>query len=348
MKWYLLMGLAALVLAGCGQQSDSGKNGGGSAGENKKVAIVFDTGGRGDKSFNDSAWAGIQRAEKDFGIEVLAIDSKSEKDYETNLASVADQGAGLVFAVGLNMQTALEMVHIKHPDTKFAFIDGSVDAPNVRGLMFKEEEGSFLVGYLAGLMTKTNKIGFVGGEDLPLIRKFENAYAAGAEYANEKVDLLPPKYTGSWNNVDSARTAADLLFGSGADIVYHAAGRAGLGVIKAAESKKLFAIGVDMDQDGEAPGYVLTSMVKRVDEAVYSTIKDYVEGKFTPGAKVYGLADNGVGTSEFKFTKDQIGEENLAKLEDVKKRILSGEIKVPATGDALAWDKFVQQLRASK
>lgn len=348
MKWYLVMGLAALMLAGCGQQKDSAKAGEPSGGEKKKVAIVFDTGGRGDKSFNDSAWAGVQRAEKEFGIEVLAIDSKSEKDYETNLASVSDQGAGLVFAVGLNMQTALDLVHVKYQGTKFAFIDGNVDAPNVRGLMFKEEEGSFLVGYLAGLMTKTNKIGFVGGEDMPLIRKFENAYAAGAEYANEKVELLPPKYTGSWNNVDAARTAADLLFGSGADIIYHAAGRAGLGVIKAAESKKKYAIGVDMDQDGEAPGFVLTSMVKRVDEAVYSTIKDYLEGNFSAGAKVYGLAENGVGVSEFKYTREQIGAENLAKLESVKQRILSGEIKVPTAGDALVWDKFVQQLRASK
>lgn len=342
MKFYLGVGLAAtvaLALVGCSPKGDTegaGNSTGSSStesGKSIKVGIVFDSGGRGDKSFNDSAWAGIERAQAEKGIEAIPVESKSEKDYETNLASVADKGADIVFAIGINMRTALEKVAPNYPDTKFAIVDGDLDAPNVRCLLFKEEEGSFLVGYLAGLMSKTGKVGFVGGMDIPLIKKFEFGYAAGAKLANPSIEFLPSKYVGSWDNVDNAKTAANLLFGSGADIVYHAAGRAGLGVIRAAEEKKLFAIGVDSDQDSVAPGYVLTSMIKRVDEAVFSTIVDVIDGKYTAEKRVYDLSANGVGYSELTHTKALIGDENIAKVEEIKAKIASGEITVPASAE---------------
>lgn len=300
-------------------------------GKKPKIAIVFDEGGRGDKSFNDSAWRGMERAEKELGVELLSVESKSSKDYETNLKGMADKGVDLVISVGINQESALSAIAPDYPDTKFAIVDGHVDGPNVRQLLFKEEEGSFLVGYLAGLMTKTGKIGFVGGQELDLIKKFQYGFLAGIKTANPSAIVLPAKYTGDWNDIDKAKTAANVLFDGGADIVYHAAGRAGLGVIRAAKERNLFAIGVDSDQDGEAEGNVLTSMVKRVDEAVFATIKDVLDGKYDAGSKIYDLAANGVGISDLNFTKDKIGAENLKKLEEVKAKIISGDIQVPAT-----------------
>ncbi|ARU40790.1 hypothetical protein CCB80_06400 [Armatimonadetes bacterium Uphvl-Ar1] len=300
-------------------------------GKTISVGIVFDSGGLGDKSFNDSAWRGIQKAETEFGIKVSKVESKEEKDYETNLAAMADDGNDLVIAVGLNQGKALEKVAPMYPDTKFAIVDGTVEAPNVRMLKFKEEEGSYLVGFLAGKMTKTAKVGFVGGQELDLIKKFEYGFAAGVKAANPQAELLPAKYIGSWDNIDEAKIAANVLFDSGADIVYHAAGRAGLGVIRAAKDRNLFAIGVDSDQDGEAPGNVLTSMIKNVDEAVYSTIKDMVDGKFEAGEKIYDVAQNGVGISELTHTRDKVGPDLLAEIMAVKQAIADGTTKVPAT-----------------
>lgn len=341
----LVLGLAAMALAvgtGCGPQnseptaSTSGSTGSTPAGKKLKVAIVFDSGGRGDKSFNDSADRGLDRAAKELGVEVLKVDSRSEKDYEGNLTGAADQKADLVIAVGINMMSAVQKAAPEYPDTKFAIIDAGVEAPNVRSLLFTEHEGSFLVGYLAGLMTKSNKLGFVGGQDLPLIKKFEVGYEAGAKMANTKVEVLPAKYTGDWNNIDVAKSAAGILIGQGADIVYHAAGRAGLGVIKAAKEGGKYAIGVDSDQDEIEKGTVLTSMIKRVDEAVFQTIQDLKDGKFAAGSKVYDLKAGGVGTSEFTYTKDKIGSANLDKLKMIEERIKSGDIKVPQTKEELA------------
>lgn len=332
--------VTAGLLAGCSSPEPEGRNASttGSAGaaqtktpDAKKVLVglVFDKGGLGDKSFNDSANRGLQAAKAKYGVDVQAVDSKSESEYETNLEALAEKGAGLVIGVGISMKDAIEAAAKKYPNVKFAIVDASVTAPNVRSLLFKEEEGSYLVGYIAGEMTKTNKIGFVGGMELPLIKKFEYGYAAGAKAANPKVELLPAKYTGDWVNVDLGKTAAKSLFSSGADVVYAAAGRAGLGVITAAQEDKKFAIGVDSDQDELAPGSVLTSMIKHVDTAVQDTIGSVVEGKFEAGEKTYDLKADGVGVSEFKFTKDVIGAEKIKALDAVKADIIAGKIKVP-------------------
>lgn len=342
--------LVASLLVGCGPSESSrteestGKTttteSGGGDGKKLKVGVVFDSGGLGDKSFNDSAWAGVQKAQKDFGIEEKHVESKSVKDIETNLMTLADQGCEIVFAIGINQKDSLEKVAAQYPDTKFAIVDAvpnpDLGLKNVRALLFKEEEGSFLAGYLAGLVTKTGKIGFVGGQEIPLIKKFYSGYAAGAKTARPDIEILPAKYTGDWNNDDLAKAAANLLFDQGADIVYHAAGRAGLGVLDAAKEKGKYGIGVDGNQDAVAPGNVLTSMIKHVDEAVYSTIKDVQEGKFSTGEVVYDLKVGGVGLTEMEFTKDKVGADTLAKVEQIKAKIVSGELKVPATLEELA------------
>jgi basic membrane protein A len=346
---FLLFVLSMLALAGCNSGGEGSAGSGSTAGvpaAGKKlvVGIVFDSGGRGDKSFNDSAWAGVERATKELGIDTpKTVESKSEKDYEPNLTGLADENCDVVFAIGINMKSALEKVAPNYPNVKFAIVDASVKATNVRSLLFREEEGSFLAGYLAGLMTKSNKVGFVGGMEIPLIHKFAAGYAAGAKTANPAVEVLPEKYTGSWDNVDIGKVAADSLYSSGADVVYHAAGRAGQGVIVAAKQQDKYAIGVDSDQDDLAKGNVLTSMVKRVDEAVFSTIKDLKEGNFSAGDKVYDLKAGGVGLSEMKYTKDKIGPEKLAKVNEVSDKIKSGELKVPTSKDEL--DKYLAGLK---
>jgi basic membrane protein A len=340
---FLPLSLLALVAIGCGgQEQSSSTNELGTqsrqpaSGKKITVGIVFDAGGKGDKSFNDSAWAGIERAKRDLTITEKSVNSKSEKDYEDNLTSLAEGGCDLVFAIGMNMQSALEKVALAFPNTKFAIVDAEVKGPNIRSLLFKEEEGSFLAGYVAGLATKTNKIGFVGGKEIDLIKKFYYGYAAGAKTSNPKIEVLAAKYTGSWDNADNAKAATLSLYGEGADVVYQAAGRAGQGVINAAKTqtesgKVVYAIGVDQDQDDLAPGSVLTSMVKRVDESVFQTIKDLKNGKFTGETKTYDLKDDGVGITQMKYTKDKVSAEGLANLKKIEEKIKKGEFKVPAT-----------------
>lgn len=314
------------------------------AGKTVTVGIVFDTGGLGDKSFNDSAWRGVQKCETELGVKMFKVESAKESDYAGNLQAMADKGSDVVIGVGISMAKAIEQVAPNNPKTMFVSIDGEpLNMPNVRTIQFTEQEGSFLVGYVAGLVSKTGKLGFVGGMELPLIKKFQYGYAAGAKTANKAVEVLPAKYTGDWVNQDKAKVAAEFLFGSGADIVYHAAGRAGLGVISAAKDKNMFAIGVDSDQDDIEPGRVLTSMIKHVDEGVFLTVKDVKEGKFTPGAVVYDLKAGGVSTSEFKNTKDVVGAENMKKLDEVKAKIISGEIKVPA--DEASFNSYLATLK---
>lgn len=309
--------------------STASNNSAQSAASDLKVAMVFDSGGRGDKSFNDSAYAGLEKAKAEFGFEPKEVDTKSEKDYETNLSTLAENGYKLIFAIGITQMNAVNAVAPKYPDVKFAIVDAPVQAPNVRALLFSEEQGSYLAGYVAGMTTKTGKIGFVGGKKIDLIEKFAAGYKAGALAANPKVIFLPPKYTESWDDTQAGKENAKALFNDGADIVYHAAGRCGVGVIEAAKEAKKYAIGVDSDQDDVAPGSVLTSMIKHVDVAVYQTIKDFKDGKFDAGSKVYDLKSDGVGLSDMRNTKDVVGKATLDKVEQAKKDIIDGKIVVP-------------------
>lgn len=344
--WIGMTAIAALLLAGCGTNtaSDTGGTTGKGAeqgttgaseptGKKLKIGMVFDTGGLGDKSFNDSAYAGLTKAQTDLGVEVLHVQSASASEYGNNVEQLAGQGCDLVIAVGLGMNEAVDGVAPKFPDVKFAIVDGTTKSPNARGLLFKEEQGSFLAGYLAAKMSKTKKIGFVGGMEIPLIKKFQYGYTAGAYFADKTVEVLPAKYTMNWDSQDKGKASAVSLYGGGADIVYHAAGRAGLGVFKAAQEAGKWAIGVDSDQDEVAKGTVLTSMIKRVDEAVFQTIKDVQESKFTAGDKIYDIAANGVGLSEMKFTKDKVGADILAKLDEVRAKLVDGSLVAPATDE---------------
>ncbi len=295
-----------------------------------KVGIVMATGGLGDKSFNDSAFRGLENAKKELGIDFKYVEPSSSAEDEQFLREYADAGYDLIVATGFQMRDAAEKVAKDYKNIKFAIIDDVVNEPNTRSLLFKEQEGSFLVGALAAMMTKTDTVGFVGAMQVPLIERFRSGFTQGAQYIKPDIKVLV-SYVGSsnaFNDPVKGKEVAISQIRQGADVVYHAAGATGIGVIDATRESNVYALGVDSDQDDIAPGVVLTSMVKNVDVAVFETVKSVIDGNFTPGVYNFGIKENGVGTTDFRNTKDIIGAENIAKLEEIKQKISSGEIIV--------------------
>lgn len=310
---------------------DMFKKKGDSKSKAKKIGIVLSIGGLGDKSFNDSAYRGLEQAKKELGIEFKYVEPGSTAEDEQYLRQFADAGYDLVIGTGFLMADSLKKVAKEYPELKFAIIDSVVDLPNVASLVFKEHEGSFLVGALAGLMTKSNVVGFVGGMDIPLIRKFQTGYIQGVKYVNPNAKILGVYTSGSsnpFNDPVAGKENALSLIGQGADVVYHAAGGTGMGVIEAAKQKGVYAIGVDSNQDGVAPGTVLTSMIKKVDSAVFKTTKAVNNNNFKSGINVFGVSEDGVGTTEYEFTKDIIGQGNIDKINQIREDIKSGKITV--------------------
>ncbi len=294
-----------------------------------KVGIVLSTGGLGDKSFNDSAYRGLEMAEADLGIEFKYVEPASPSEDEGFLREYAEAGYDLVIATGFLMKDAAQKVATDFPEVKFAIIDEVIELDNVASLVFAEDEGSFLVGAVAAMVSETGSVGFVGGMEIPLIQKFQRGFEMGAKYVNPnaKIGVLYTSGPNPFNDPVRGKENALSLIKQGADVVYHAAGGTGIGVIDAAKEAGVYAIGVDSNQDGIAPGVVLTSMMKNVDVAVFNTVKDVVNNEFKNGLQRFGVAEDGVGTTDFEFTKEVIGEENIAKLEEIKKAVVSGEIK---------------------
>ncbi len=302
-----------------------------------KVGLVFDIGGRGDKSFNDAAYKGLETAKSKLGIEFEAIDPGDGADRESSLRKLASRkDIGLIFGVGFIFTDDINNIAKEFPDKKFACIDYSVDPSksilsNIGAIEFKEEEGSFLVGALAAMITKTNKVGFIGGMESSLIKKFETGYKQGVKYSNPDCQVLSAYVSVTpegFKNPGKAKEIALSQFSGGADIIYHASGLSGLGLFEAAREKNKLAIGVDMDQQKEAPGFVLSSMVKQVDEAVFLTIKDFKENKFSGGVKTFGIKDNGVGFVYDDNNKNLISPEIKGKLDAIRNKLISGEIIV--------------------
>lgn len=292
----------------------------------QKVAIVL-LYGLGDESFNDTAYDGATKAQGDFGFTLSHVEPEEIAEVEEHFRAFAEDGYDLIIGVGFLQESALEEVAQDYPQINFAIVDGVVQHPNVASLTFKEHEGSFLVGALAGLMTETGTVGFVGGMQVPIIEKFEVGFQEGLAYTNPQAQLLI-SYAGSFTDPGRGKELAISQHAREADIIYHASGGTGIGVIEAASENDFYAIGVDVDQDFLAPGDVLTSMLKRVDVAVYEVINDVLEDNFQAGILVFGIAEGGVGTSDFNYTRDLIPEEVLFTLEDIKEKIMAGDIVV--------------------
>lgn len=289
-------------------------------------AIVYDMGGKFDKSFNEAAYQGAERWKKDTGKPYLDFEIANEAQREQALRRMAEKGANPVIGVGFSQGSSIEKVAKEFPKQSFVIIDSVVKAPNVESIVFKEQEGSFLVGVLAALTSKTGKVGFIGGMDIPLIRRFQCGYEQGAKYANPKIEFVA-NMTGTtpsaWNDPTRGGELAKSQFAKGVDVVFAAAGGTGVGIYQAAKDAGKYAIGVDSNQNHVQPGTMLSSMVKRIDNAVYNSAN-----KTTPGITTLGLKEGGVDYAVDQYNAKLIAPAVKAKVDAAKADIISGKIKV--------------------
>ncbi|ALV26219.1 membrane protein [Pannonibacter phragmitetus] len=294
-------------------------------------AVVYDLGGKFDKSFNESAYTGAEKFKKDTGVEYRDFEIQNDSQREQALRNFARRGMSPIVAIGFSHANAVEKVAKEFPDIQFAIVDMVVDLPNVRSIVFKEHEGSYLVGLLAAKASQTGKVGFVGGMDIDLIHKFACGYKQGVMATNPQAEVFQ-NMTGTtgaaWNDPVKGGELAKSQFDRGADVVYHAAGATGIGVLQAAADAGKLGIGVDSNQNGLHPGKVLTSMLKRVDVAVDKTFTDAKNGQWTSGIEVLGLAEGGVDYALDEYNASLVTDEMKAAAEQAKADIISGKIAV--------------------
>ena len=307
----------------------------------KKIGLICATGGLGDKSFNDIAFAGATQAKEELGVEFDYVEPKAVAEYEGYQRDFAmSQEYEIIICVGFDQADALNKIAAEYPNQKFALVDMVVQQPNVASLLFKANEGSFLLGVIAANMSTSKKIGMIGGMDIPLIRDFFIGFEAGVKWANTGAEVLPGVFVGNWADPTKGKELAFSLIDSGADIIWPAAGKSGLGSLEAALERGVFGMGVDACQC-YINGKMLASMTKRVDIAVYETIKSAYEGTFQGGIIEKGVAEGWVGmcrlTEEEKFWEEKYGfthsmsipQEILDKVLEAREKIKTGEIKVP-------------------
>jgi basic membrane protein A len=304
-----------------------------------RVGIVFDIGGKDDRSFNAAAWQGVKRAAKEFPIVLRDVEPGDPTSIEPALRAFAERGYDLIIGVGFAQTPLIETVAQDYPRLDFAIVDGVSRLPNVASLIFKEHEGAYLVGMIAAMTSRTGILGFVGGMDIPLIHKFETGYEEGARAVNPNIRIIP-NYIGvtdaAWNDPVKGKELARTQIEKGADVIFAAAGNSGLGAFDAAEQygkddhgrARRFVIGVDSNQNWVKPGFVLTSMVKRVDNAVYQIVKDRFENRAIGGVHVYGLDNDGIGYALDQYNKDLIPPAAIEAVEAARQKIISGQIKV--------------------
>ena len=319
-----------------------------------RIGIVFDAGGKNDRSFNQSAWEGAQRAQEALGIELKDAEPGDSSAVEEAMRAMASAGYDLIFGIGFANATAVDNVAREFPDIKFALVDAEVESPNIANLVFREHEGSYLVGILAAIRSRPvegkRTIGFIGGMEIPLIHKFEQGYIQGAKDVYPNIEVIV-NYVGNtptaWNDPTKAKEIANSQIGKGASVIYHAAGGSGNGLFDAIQehngkgvpcypkfkNKKrvdscVYAIGVDSNQNYVVPGQILTSMLKRVDNAVYDAIEKVNAGTLKGGTIVYGLANDGVGFAIDEHNKRLITPKMLNFLNKLKQKIIDGKIVV--------------------
>lgn len=342
------------VLAACGGDDNEGSssNGEGGEGGDFKVAMVTDTGGVDDKSFNQSAWEGLKKFGEENSLTenegYKYLQSAKQADYQPNLQQLARDQFDLIYGIGFLMAEDIGKVAEQFPDNNFAIVDSVVDAPNVASITFKEQEGSFLVGVVAGLTTTTDKVGFIGGVESDLIKKFENGFKAGVMSVNPDA-TIDVKYAEDFNSAEKGTAIASGMYGSGSDIIYHAAGGTGVGVFTEAKNRKkngeeVWVIGVDRDQyeEGLPENVTLTSMVKRVDTATLEVSKMAMDGKFPAGEVVeFSLKDEGVGIAP--TSEENVAADVLTKVDEYRQQIIDGDVVAPAT-DA-EFEEFMKNVK---
>lgn len=330
----LLLAINALLLAG---GAVAFREAGPGAGAGVRIGLVFDIGGKNDKSFNEAAWRGLSRARDELGVDVQYIEPTEGADRESALRTLAARKVDLVIGVGFIFGPDLERLARQFPDVRFAGVDyspseGVGTLPNLAGLRFREQEGSFLVGAIAGLVTRTRVVGFVGGMKIPLIRKFEAGYEAGVHHVCPACRVVSA-YAGTepkaFADPSLGEELASAQYGQGADIIFHAAGKTGDGVFAAARQRGARAIGVDSDQFEAAPCCVVTSMVKRVDVAVVDIVKDIIAGRFRGGLHELGLAEHGVGFVSDDRNRQLLPIDVVEQVNALGEQIVAGKIKVP-------------------
>ena len=337
--------LAAFAFSGCNTKTEAKKD------CQIRVGIVFDIGGKNDRSFNAAAWDGVRRAEKDLPICLYDVEPGNPTSIEPAMRAFAEKNFDLIIGIGFAQGPIMQKVAEDYPNIEFAIVDGVIfekdgktPKQNVASLVFREHEGSYLVGMIAAQKSKTGVLGFIGGMDIPLIHRFETGYEEGAKSVNPNIKVID-NYVGvtdsAWNNPGKGKELALSQINQGADVLFTAAGNSGLGAFDAVEQfgrnsqgeANKFVIGVDSNQNGVKPGFVLTSMVKRVDNAVYDVVKEVLGGNFKGGFHVFGLDKDGVAYTIDENNKNLISPEILRKVEEARSKIVAGEIKVT---DAMA------------
>lgn len=341
----LIVAMFALLSASCAKHAEARREG-----CKIKVGIVFDIGGKNDRSFNAAAWEGVKRAQQDLDICLYDVEPGNPTSIEPAMRAFAEKNFDLVIGVGFAQGPIMQKVAKDYPTIKFAIVDGVIfeddgktPMKNVASLVFREHEGSYLVGMIAASKSRSGTIGFLGGMDIPLIHRFETGYAEGAKSVNPNIKVID-NYVGvtdgAWNNPGKGKELSLAQIEKGADVIFTAAGNSGLGAFDAVEQygktngeANKFVIGVDSNQNGVKPGFVLTSMVKRVDNAVYDVVKEVLNNNFQGGFHVFGLDKDGVAYAMDDNNKSLISADVIRRVEDSKKKIVDGEIKVT---DAMA------------
>lgn len=319
--------MTASFLTGCGSNTESKADGA----DKITVAMVSDVAGINDQSYNQSAWEGLERAKKELGIEIKYLESKQDSDYATNVETLADEEVDLIIGVGSKLSDTIKEAAKNYPDQKFAIIDETYDEipSNVTPIVFKANEAAYLTGLIAGKMTKTNQVGFIGGMDNPVINQFEYGYTAGVKEANAKAQVKA-QYAGTFSDAAKGKSIANQMYANNSDIIFAAAGGTGVGSIESAKEQNKYIIGADKDQSSLAPENVLTSALKKVNVGVLETVKAFKNGDKIGGEeRVYGLKEDGVGIPE--STKNLVPQDVLDYVNTMAEKVKNGEIEVPST-----------------
>ena len=307
-----------------------------------KVAIVSDVSGINDQSYNQSAWEGLERAKKELGIEIKYLESKQDSDYATNVETLADEEVDLIIGVGSKLSDTIKEAAKNYPDQKFAIIDETYDEipSNVKSVLFESEQASYLVGLIAGKMSETKNVGFIGGLDIPVINTFKYGYMAGVKAADANCEIQA-QYANSFNDQAKGKAITNQMISKGADVVFTAAGDVGTGSMEAIKEANKYGIGVDRDQSDLAPQNILTSAIKRVDVGMYETVKELVEGKFQGGTSTtYGLEQNGIGIAD--TTSNLVPQDVLDFVNEKIEELKAGKISVPKTEEE--YNEFIKSL----